>query len=183
MRIKVKVNVFKLNKWVLLLVSRAGISFLSVFVRTTAYLSFESILGRSSRFIQKWRYTCLLVRNPYFLNYFWIFIFGQVELFLTQVLGFTSSSLQPLIFGKTVFLTATLSCAWMSLKYSGKRWNKWGSNIGRIIPYYSFVSNGAPLVWSSILGQERNKIWGWILITTTSKIFYSYEKPSWLNCA
>ena len=34
-----------LKKWVLLLVSRAGISFLSVFVRTTAYLSFESILG------------------------------------------------------------------------------------------------------------------------------------------
>ena len=39
-----------LNKWVLLFVSRAGSSFLSVFVRTPAYLSFLSILRLSSQF-------------------------------------------------------------------------------------------------------------------------------------
>ena len=38
-----------LKELVLLLVSRAGSSFLSVFVRTTAYLSFLSILGLSSQ--------------------------------------------------------------------------------------------------------------------------------------
>ena len=125
-RIKVKVNVSEEMGFVACVQTRQLLSICLCEDTSLPFLFYQSLVCLHN-FIQEWKYTCLLMKDPYSSNYFWIFIFGQVELFLTLFLGFTSSSLQPLIFGKTVFLTATLSCAWMSLKYSGKRWNRWDS--------------------------------------------------------
>ena len=125
-RIKVKVNVSEEMGFVACVQTRQLLSICLCEDNSLPFL-----------FINPWSVFTISFKNENIPAYWWkthtpritseFSFLDKWSFFLTLFLGFTSSSLQPLIFGKTVFLTATLSCAWMSLKYSGKRWNRWDS--------------------------------------------------------